>query len=237
MKTALFFLTALVFFSGCLHIEPQPPKKEDVVVLHGFSKSGASMWRLAWALEDAGYRVHRINYKSVRTTIEEVKASALKQIDKCCKNKERRVHFVGHSLGGLLLRWYLGEQKIKNLGRAVMIASPNRGTEYVDHYKDRWWMRALGNVPLEMSAKGSKFLRSLKKPDYELGVIAGNLNLSWQESILGGMDDGLVRVESAKVEGMKDFVIVHNTLHGFMRYDREVIKQVIYFLEHGKFYK
>ena len=141
----------------------------------------------------------------------------------------KKMHFVGHSLGGLLIRSYLENRKVKKLGYIVMIASPNKGSELVDHYRDSWWFKFVGNSVLDLSAEGSHFLDSLKSPYYKLGVIAGNWDSSFLEHILPGPDDGMVRISSTKVKGMTDFILIEGTTHGLMRYNREVIDQTIYF--------
>ena len=93
-----------------------------------------------------------------------------------------------------------------------------------------------GPAAKSLSANGSKFLKSLKPPYYNLGVIAGNVEISSHEHILEGKDDGLVPLESTKVKGMKDFIII-KTNHTSMRYNEDVAKQAIYFLKHTRFNK
>ena len=136
---------------------------------------------------------------------------------------------MGHSLGGLLIQSYLSEhEQIKNIGHVVITGSPSKGTNFVDYYKDSWWFKFLGEVPLMLSSKGSPFLSSLKPPYYKLGVIAGNFNTPFQEHILTGKDDGVIPVESTKVDGMTDFIII-NTVHGLLKYNKKVIQQIIHF--------
>lgn len=234
IKTA-FPVFLFVVCSSCIHVKKQPGLNEGVILVHGLGRGAGSMWRIAGSLRNAGYFVCRIDYKSIRRDIFDIKKEVYRQMNLCFKNNLKKIHFVGHSLGGLLIRSYLSRYKAGNLGRVVIIASPNKGSEWVDHYKNSWWFQFFGDSVLNLSSKNSDFLNSLKPPYYTLGVIAGNWDASFLEHILPGPDDGIVRVNSAKVEGMADFILIEGTTHGLMRYNREVIDQTIYFLAYGKF--
>ena len=239
MKRFYFTLILIITLTqyGCTHLN-KPVLNEGVIVLHGFAKKPASMETMAYFLEREGYTVHQVAYPSIKQEWKSVKALVYKQIDDIiAKTFYKKVHFVGYSLGGLLIRGYLNEhEQIKNIGHVVTIGSPNKGTKFVDYYKDTWWFKFLGEIPLMLSSKGSPFLSSLKPPYYKLGVIAGNFNIFFQEHVLPGKDDGLVQVESTKVDGMRDFIII-NTVHGWLRHNKKVIRQTIHFLHHGHFKK
>ena len=232
----LFFVIVLSQW-GCAYLN-KTDLNESVIVLHGFAKKPVSMARIAYFLKKEGYTVHQVAYPSIKQKEENVKAFVYKQIDNIvAKTPDQKIHFVGHSLGGLLIRSYLGEhEQIKNIGHVVITGSPSKGTNFVDHYKDSGWFEFLGEIPLMLSSKGSPFLSSLKPPYYKLGVIAGNFNTPFQEHILEGKDDGLVPVESTKIDDMTDFIII-NTVHGLLKYNKKVIQQIIHFLHHGHFKK
>ena len=233
----LWFLLSclLFFFSGCCHRNLKV-SNEAVILIHGFARSRSDMRKLGRALRYQGYQVHTINYSSIRRNIKNIQSDAFQQIDnKLSQISADKIHFVGHSLGGLLIRSYLGKKTIPKLGAVVMIGSPSKGTHFVDYYKDSWWFKFFGSVTRIFSAEGSQFLNSLKPPNYPLGVIAGNFNVRFQEHILPGLDDGLVPVESTKIKGMKDFVLIQNTTHRGMLFQRKVVEQVIYFLMNEKF--
>lgn len=237
MKRFYFILILLITPTqwGCVYLN-KPALNESVIILHGFAKKPLSMRRIAYFLENEGYTVHYVAYPSIKQEWGIVKDLVYKQIDGIVtKTSYRKIHFVGHSLGGLFIRSYLGErERIKNIGHVVTVGSPNKGTQFVDHYKETWWFKFLGEIPLMLSSKGSPFLSSLKPPYYKLGVIAGNFNIPFQEHILTGKDDGLVQVESTKVDGMTDFIII-NTIHGLLQYNKKVIRQTIHFLHYGHF--
>ena len=105
---------------------------EKVVLLHGYGRSDVSMLILNSALTEAGYDVHSLDYPSTDTAPAALAEMIGTEIDSCCKDRAETVHFVGHSFGGLLLRDYLGKNKPINLGRVVLIGTPNKGSELAD---------------------------------------------------------------------------------------------------------
>ena len=213
---------------------PAATQREPVVLLHGLGRSKAAMWMLAWRLEDAGYEVHRIEYDSLRITLEQVIDSVEQDIAACCESLDRKLHFVGHSMGGLLIRAYLERRRPENLGRVVLIGTPNQGTPLVDKYRDRWWMQFAGEAVLSLGTDPDSFPNSLPRPNYPFGVIAGFKDGSTTEDRIPGADDGLVPLDSTRLEGMSDFIVVKSG-HSSMRYDKTVAAQVVYYLRHGQF--
>ncbi len=120
-KSIISLITILVLMIGSIaikaHESSQAEKgvsnQETVVLIHGLGRSNTAMWSLASKLEDAGYYVRRVGYSSFNTTTEEVITDVTKQINDCCAENNRPVHFVGHSLGGLLIRAYLKDNTVK----------------------------------------------------------------------------------------------------------------------------
>ncbi|MCV6607985.1 MAG: hypothetical protein OIF32_07230 [Campylobacterales bacterium] len=237
-KSLLFFLLAFVLTTTSCTTKENPTIKnnEAVILIHGFGRSETSMWYFKNKLEEAGYGVKTVGYSSLNQDMDGIKKEVYTDIDSQDLSNYKKVHFVGHSLGGLLVRSYLGEKKIENLGNVVIMGSPNKGTPAVDVFKNKWWFSLLGPAVKELGTSGTKFLTSLKKPYYNLGAIAGDSEIESYEYVLKGADDGLVTVESAKVEGMRDFIVLDSS-HTMMRYNKSVIKQTIYFLKKGKFLK
>ena len=209
-------------------------KQEVVVLLHGLGRSNMAMWMLAGRLEDVGYDVQQIGYSSINTTTDEVIADITKQIDDCCVNEKRTVHFVGHSLGGLLIRAYLQDKRLKQLGHTVLIGTPNKGTDIADQFKGNCLVELLVPMATALGTDEKSLPKTLEAPYYPVGVIAGVYDSEINENYLPGRDDSLVPVESTKLEGMSDFIEIASG-HSMMRYNEEVASQTIHFLKNGSF--
>ena len=211
---------------------------ECVVLLHGLSRGSMSMNRMERALVKAGYGTANINYPSRKHTIEELAEIAVPEGLDACRAREgfETVHFVTHSLGGILLRQYLSENEIPELGRVVMLGPPNQGSAAVDELGGMPgfdWMHGPAGRQL---GKGEESVPLRLGPvDFELGVIAGNRTIDpITSAVLDDPNDGRVSVEDTHVEGMKDFVVVDHS-HAFMMRMRRTIDLTIAFLEKGEF--
>ncbi|MDX2469274.1 MAG: alpha/beta fold hydrolase [SAR324 cluster bacterium] len=232
----------LLLLASCIAIaapKKPEPDQEVVVLIHGYGRSKMAMWSLETKLEQAGYFVANVGYSSLTQDLQGIKNETFAQIQSCCVQLPNQVHFVGHSMGGLLIRSYLAEHRPKYLGRVVLLGSPNKGTEVADHFKDHPLVGLAGPVASKLGTAKDSFPNSLPLPDYPVGVIAGAVNSGKQSGtskILPGEDDGMVTVESAKLEGMTDFILMP-VAHYFMRSNKEVAKQIIHFLKVGKFQK
>lgn len=210
-----------------------PGEKDIVVLMHGLARSNAAMWLLNLRLKKAGFHVKTVGYRSLNRTPEQIVEDISQQIDQCCKGQTNKVHFVGHSLGGLLIRAYLQDNEVNNLGQVVLIGTPNQGTKVADYFQDKWWAKIAGPTALALGTGEASFPKTLEDPYYPVGVIAG-VSQNDNDDILPGLDDGLVPVESTKVNNMNDFIVVFSG-HSMMRYNEDVADQSIHFLRHGQF--
>jgi hypothetical protein len=139
-------------------------------------------------------------------------------------------------MGGIILRYYLKHHDLPNLGRVVMISPPNQGSELVDLLKDKAVLeRIYGPAAAQLSLDRDSLVQNLGPVDFELGIIAGSKSFNpIYSALLPGPDDGVVTIESMKLEGMDDFIILPLT-HGFILRNENTIVQVIHFMEHGFF--
>ena len=218
-----------------------------VVLLHGLARTAASMARLEEALTDAGFAVANIDYPSRKHAIEQLAPLAMEEGLAACRSRQAEtVHVVTHSLGGILVRYYLAEHDLPEhglaehhlpeLGRVVMLGPPNRGSQVVDKLSSLPGF-GLWNGPagFQLGTDKDSLPRQLGPARFVVGVIAGTRSLNPVFSrLLPGPDDGKVALESTKLEGMQDFLALPHT-HTFMMRSAEVIRQTIFFLRNGRF--
>lgn len=209
---------------------------DTVVLLHGIGRSKSSMESMEEDLSRKGYEVINIDYASREKTIENLVADIRKEI-KSRRVTTGKIHFVGHSMGGLIIRAYIHKYRPKDLGRVVMLGTPNGGSEVADLLKDNLlYIHYYGPAGQQLVTDQNGFKEIFGRVNYELGVIAGDRSIDPVSSLLiiTGDDDGKVPVANTKIKGMKDHIVVHAT-HTFMPSNAEVIQQTEHFLEHGKF--
>lgn len=210
---------------------------ETVVLLHGLARTRFSMWPIQRALERAGYSVINIGYPSRRSSIEQLATQVFAGIEaRLSELKPGRIHFVTHSMGGILLRQHLAQHVINNLGRVVMLAPPNQGSELVDRLGHLGLFRAInGPAGLQLGTGADGLPRRLPPVEFELGVITGSLGINPLFSrLLPRPNDGKVSVASARVQGMREFRVLPVT-HTFMMNNRKVMELTLNFLKHGRF--
>ena len=209
-----------------------------VVLLHGLGAPKLSMKPLERRLKKHGYRVVNIGYPSTRYPIEELAAQLGDEIEQNCPDSTCAIHFVTHSMGGIVLRYYLKEHRLEHLGRVVMLHPPSQGSEVVDCLGNTWaFGLILGPAGRELGTGPDSVPAKLGPVDFELGIITGNRSINPVFSlIISGEDDGAVSVERARAEGMADFLVVPHS-HTATLFCSDVAGQVAYFLRYGKFQK
>jgi pimeloyl-ACP methyl ester carboxylesterase len=209
-----------------------------VVLLHGLARTANSMETMQQALDDAGFVTANIDYPSREYTVEELAEMVIPRgIAACSASPDiERVHFVTHSLGGILLRQYLGEHEIANLGRVVMLAPPNQGSLAADELQNVPGFDWLNGPAGRQLGKGDDSVPlALGPADFEVGIIAGNRTIDpLTSAVLDNPDDGRVSVDDTRLDGMTDFVVVEHS-HAFIMRMQEPIELTIRFLNTGSF--
>ena len=240
MRRARFAVLLALGFTGCAPAAPPAPVAADecVVLLHGMARTARSMARMAKALADAGYAVANIDYPSRKHPIETLAPQAVEAGVGQCREQgaAARIHFVTHSLGGILLRYYAASKRIDGLGRVVMLGPPNQGSSAAQRWRGVpgfGWLN--GPAGYQLGKDALSIPLRLGPPAFEFAVIAGDRTIDPITSVmLDNPDDGRVSVAETRLEGMRDFRVVHAS-HAFMMRDREVIELTIHFLRHGRF--
>jgi pimeloyl-ACP methyl ester carboxylesterase len=197
-----------------------PGGKDLVVLLHGMGRTSYSMAPMKEALEAAGFDVLNIGYSSTCCSIAELGATISEQIA-AGRGDHARVHFVGHSLGGILARWIITQPTPpRGIGRLVMLAPPNQGSQSADFYAPvaGWLLEPIDELRSDAS---STVCRLPEIQGVEVGVIAAR-------------DDGKVLVSETHVAGEHAHIVVDGNHTFIMRRD-DVHRLTIQFLRDGRF--
>lgn len=221
------------------HYSEQSDKQQHVVLLHGMFRSKVAMRPVEKYLQALGYQTTNISYPSTQYDIETLVDDYLvPEIENLANRDDITLHFATHSMGGILVRYYLQERELHNLGRVVMIAPPNKGTPLAELFADSDWIDTRNNpAKAQLGADEESWVNQLQAGDFEVGIIAGDHNNNIVTSVLlPGDDDGVVSVESTKLDSMKDFITVP-AKHYQLRSNTSVLEQVGHFIKFGKFFR
>ena len=162
MKTVFFAGLIALVLTACVNLAQYiMPKGELVVLSHGLGRSDNAMWRLENKLEEAGFDVCSIDYDTIGESVEHVLDEANSEIDNCIK-PATKLHFVGHSLGGLVIKNYLASHPNfatdYNLGEVVMVGTPNKGSEVADRLANHMVMNFDGGIGKAVN-DGKRYIR------------------------------------------------------------------------------
>lgn len=225
-------LCVLPLLGGCTKATPDA---ETVVLVHGLGRTSRSLFYLETRLEREGFRVVPFDYPSTTHPLEQLVDSLRTAVGDCCGANPNGVHFVTHSMGGILVRSLLAGDSAY-AGRVVMLSPPNQGSEIIDAFSPSPLLSSLvGPAGIALGTDSTSAPRRLGPVHFSLGIVAGDRSLtrvgSW---LIPGPDDGLVGVEQTRVEGLSDFLVVP-TSHTMIMNRPETADAVIDFLVRGHF--
>ncbi len=218
-------------------LNPIDKDSEAIILLHGLSRTRRSMNKAAKVLAVYGYKIINVDYPSrsadINTLAQKYITQALKQ---CAARSIKQIHFLTHSMGGILLRDYLSRHSIDKLGRVVMLAPPNQGSEVVDKLGGwRLFYYLNGPAGLQLGTDHNSMPNRLGPVNFQLGIIAGNKTPNpLLSSLIPGVNDGKVSVRRTQVEGMQDFMVMPYS-HSFIMRREAVIEQALHFIQRGYF--
>lgn len=211
--------------------------KDYVILMHGLWNSSSRMEKFEDYFTNKGYQVLNIDYPTTETHIQSLESQYLRPIIESIPFQTgQKVHFVTHSMGGIVLRDYLRKNKLPQLGRIVMISPPNGGSEWANLLIDNSFYRWLaGPAAYDLRTVNNDFLSKLGAVTYELGIIAGDKTyLESFQDVIPGPDDGMVAIESMKLPGMRDLIVIHEHHRG-LTWNPEAMKQAWFFIKSGQF--
>jgi len=230
-----------------------PMTGKGVVVLHGLGRSRSSMNSLCKHLkEKGGYRVFNVEYPSTRYDMAE-QARTLRRLVNNLDGIEE-INFVAHSMGNIVIRHYLGDleradpmkqsagdeaadrRAVARFGRFVMLAPPNQGAHLASLFANNVLFKQIaGDAGQQLGRQWPELEKRLANPGFQFGIIAGGKsNGKGFNPLLSGDNDGVISVETAKLAGARDFVVVP-TLHSLVMDNARVQRYVLCFLRHGYF--
>ncbi|MBA4037220.1 MAG: alpha/beta hydrolase [Bradyrhizobium sp.] len=213
--------------------------RDGVVLLHGISRTALSFRKMQVALERAGFATLNLDYASRRKPLEALAEDIHPAIQRFADRIDGSVHFVCHSMGGLLARVYMARHRPKHLGRVVMLGTPNSGSEIADRLKNFGAYRAFfGPAGQQLGTKRDDAINALFPAlDYPVGIVAGNRSIDpLAGTMLPKPHDGRVSVKNTVIDGMADHIVV-DTSHPWLVRNSVAVAQTIAFLQDGTFVK
>lgn len=202
-------------------------KNEAIVLIHGIWMKGPELLYLRLKLWQQGYRLYQFHYPSLFKTPEQ-NAQNLNQFVE--KINEPTIHFVAHSLGGIVVTHFLNNHVCNKTGKVVLIGTPINGSALARHlYKNSFLKYLLGKSVIKgLVSETPKWLSERK-----VCVIAGTKKLGigmlLARKEMRQQNDGTVNLDETQIEGTNEFHVVPYS-HFSMLWSRNVAEKIKSFL-------
>jgi triacylglycerol lipase len=213
-------------------------KGDYVVLVPGVVGGIGSMKMIAKSLHEKGYQVIPFDCSMRKYSIQVIATKFLHGfVSHHCLDSKKKIHFVTHSLGGIVVRRLLQEYHSLRIGKVVMMAPPHHGAEMVRVFDNVFLRKLFLGVPgRQINISDKSYVHGLdKKVKYDLGIISGNKSINpLSFFLIKGKNDGFVSVDRTKLDGMKGHTVIHSSHHGMLVNGR-AINKTISFLRRGEF--
>ncbi|CAH0530259.1 alpha/beta fold hydrolase [Vibrio hippocampi] len=253
MNWRIIIILTLLSLAGCSRPNTEEPvevggtQQQHIIVVHGLARSAWSMKTMASIFKEQHYQVCVVDYPTIRQTLQHTLDSSANELTRCINDwypdypeeeQQGKIHFVGHSLGGLVIRDYLDKHTdfvdSELMGRVVLLGTPNHGSDVADFFSGSWLISLVGGTAESLTTDDASFPNSLPEPNYAFGVIAGTRTYPALSGMFEATNDGLVSVSSAQLQGMTDFIEV-NVKHDRLRRDPHVAGLILNYFRTGTF--
>lgn len=202
---------------------------EAVILTHGIWLPGIEMALLQRRLQKRGYQCHLFRYASLRRTPRENAVRMAAFVDRI---DAPILHFVGHSLGGLVIRHLFDYEPQQRPGRVVTLGTPHKPSHTAQLLYRAALLPLLGMSINQGVVGGAPHWTG----SHPLGSIAGNIGIGLGRLVPGlpKPNDGTVAVTETECPGMADHITLPVT-HTSMVFSRQVMEQTVAFLREGRF--
>ncbi|MBN3859782.1 alpha/beta fold hydrolase [Neisseriaceae bacterium PsAf] len=197
---------------------------QKVVLLHGLFCNGRVMFWLSRKLHQLGYTCLCPSYPTLKQSVEE----GARDLEKCIREftGEDSVFFVGHSMGGIMIRYlqYLFPDLFEN-SRVVTLGTPHKGSQFGQVIHEKWPAFVLGKS-WQDSLDGNVPLWNPKIPLLSIGGTKTNIeNRVMRVFPKDEINDGLVAILETEMPEFKAYQRIHQS-HLFLCFNTQVVNWI-----------